>query len=137
MAYKKKYYIYFDHVPFEVSEAEYRKYYREKEHSRYLRKEEQKITIVSYNEIDTDLSGDDIIADEAVNVEETAIQKIMLEKLRKTLKTLNEDELFLIQQLVYLEQSEREVAKHMRISHTAVHKRWNKLKEKLKKLLEL
>lgn len=137
MADKKKYYIYFDHVPFEVSEAEYKEYYKEKERSRYLRKEERKVTIVSYNELDTDLSGDDIIADETVNVEEAVIQKVMLEKLRQALKTLDKDELFLIQQLIYQEQSERELAKQLKISHTAVGKRWSNLKEKLKKLLEI
>lgn len=79
------------------------------------------------------MSGEDIIADETVNVEGTAIQRVMIEKLRQTLKTLDEDELFLIQQLIYQEQSERELAKQLKISHTAVGKRWDKLKEKLKK----
>lgn len=133
----KKYYIYLDHVPFEVSEAEYREYYREKEHSRYLRKEERKVTIVSYDEVAANLFGNEIIADETVNVEETAIQKVMLEKLRQALKTLDEDELFLIQQLIYQERSERALARQLKISHTAVGKRWDKLKEKLKKLLEI
>lgn len=136
MSDKRKYYIHIGETSFDVSEELYREYHREKEHSKYLRKEEKKVTIISYDVLSADLSADDIIADETVNVEEKAIQNVMAEKLKQVIKTLDENELYLIQQLIYQEQSERDIARKLKISHTAVGKRWDKLKEKLKKLLE-
>ena len=60
----------------------------------------------------------------------------MIGELRRILTTLSKDELELIEHLVYEEKSEREVADKYGISHTAVGKRWDKLCEKLRKLLE-
>lgn len=133
---KDKKFIYISNTRFEVSEDFYKEYYREKEHSRYLRREEQKVTIVSYENLGVDLSAEDIIMDVDVNVEETVINKIMLERLNEILGTLNEEELYLLDKLIYNEESRREVGKRLSISHTAVSKRLGKLIEKLRYLMD-
>lgn len=132
----KTYKIYICGTGFEVSEKEYKEYYRNLEHSKYLRKEEHKVKVVSYESLDDGLSAEDIIPDTSVDVEETAINNLMIDELRKILTTLNKDELELIEHLVYEEKSEREVAKKYGISHTALGKQWDKLCDKLRKLLE-
>lgn len=101
-----------------------------------MRREEQKVTIVSYENLGVDLSAEDIIMDVDVNVEETVINKIMLERLNEILGTLNEEELYLLDKLIYNEESRREVGKILSISHTAVSKRLGKLIEKLRYLMD-
>lgn len=132
----KTYKIYISNTEFEVSEEEYKEHHKIMEHSKYLRKEERKVKILSYESLDDGLSAEDIIPDTSVDVEETAINNVMIGELRKILTTLSKDELELIEHLVYEEKSEREVAKKYGISHTALGKRWDKLCEKLRKLLE-
>ena len=133
---KDKKFIYISNTRFEASEDFYKEYYREKKHSRYLRREEQKVTIVSYENLGVDLSAEDIIMDVDVNVEETVINKIMLERLNEILGTLNEEELYLLDKLIYNKESRREVGKRLSISHTAVSKRLGKLIEKLRYLMD-
>ena len=132
----KTYKIYISDTEFEVSEEEYKEHHKIMEHSKYLRKEERKVTILSYEGLMEELNVDGIVADESVNVEERAITNVMIDELRKILKTLSKDELDLIDKIIYEEKSEREVADKYGISHTAVGKRWDKLCEKLRKLLE-
>ena len=133
---KDKKFIYISNTRFEVSEDFYKEYYREKEHLRYLHREEQKVTIVSYENMGVDLSAEDIIMDTDVNVEETVINKIMLERLNEILGTLNEEELYLLDKLIYNEESRREVGRRLSISHTAVSKRLGKLIKKLRYLMD-
>ena len=82
------------------------------------------------------MSGENLIADEQVDVEGTAIRNVMLEKLREGLSTLTDDELYIIEYLIYQEKTERELAKKLHISQIAVHKRKVKVLEKLRKFLE-
>ena len=133
---KDKKFIYISNTKFEVSEDFYKEYYREKEHSRYLRREERKVTIVSYENLGVDLSAEDIIMDIDVNVEETVINKIMIERLNEIIRTLNEEELYLLDKLIYNEESRREVGRQLSISHTTVSKRLGKLIEKLRYLMD-
>lgn len=132
----KTYKIYISDTEFEVSEEEYKEHHKIMEHSKYLCKEERKVKILSYENLDDGLSAEDIIPDTSVDVEETTINNVMIGELRKILTTLSKDELELIEHLVYEEKSEREVAKKYGISHTALGKRWDKLCDKLRKLLE-
>lgn len=129
--------IYIDGISYEVTEDEYKDFYKSKERSRYLRNIEKSFVTVSYETLSPELSCDDIIADSSVDVEGQAVNNILVEQLVKSYDLLNEDELFMIQQLFYENKSERELAKLLGISHTAVGKRWDKLKSKLKKILKI
>lgn len=133
---KEKYYIYLSNIRFEVTESEYKKYYKELEHSKYLKKQENNATIVSYENLSDDLSGEDIIADTTVNVEETAIHNIMLDKLQEALKTLNDDELDLIDNLIYQEKSEREYSDISGIKQKTINNHRHNVLAKLRKILE-
>ena len=100
------------------------------------------ITISLYamqaDENDDIISGEELIADPAVDVEEQALLEIRLEMLRRALKTLTDEELQLIQAL-YLgknECSERKLAAEMGLSQVAIHKRKKAVLEKLKKFFE-
>ena len=135
MSKREKRNIYIDGVSYEVTEDEYRDFYKSKNHSQYLRRIEKSFTTVSYEKLTPELSCEDIIADSSVDVEEQVVSNILVEQLVKSYDLLDEDEFFIIQQLFYENKSRREVAELLGISHTAVNKRWDKLKSKLKKLL--
>ena len=123
-------------IKIEVSEEKYKEHHKEREHHKYLQREENKVTIVPYDVLSDNLSCEDIISDDSADVEETVIKNIMLKKLNEALQTLDSDELFLIEQLIYEQKTKSEIGKKLHITHTAVGKRWDKLRNKLKKLLE-
>ena len=119
-----------------VSKEQYRRYKKEDNHHYYLKRIEDSTEILSFDALDTTgFIGENIDVDLVVNVEEIALRNIEISKLRYCLTLLNDDELYMIKQLVDDQKSERELAKILGISHTAVGKRWDKLKQKLKDLL--
>ncbi len=132
----KKHKIYISNTEFEVSEKEYTEYYREKNHSDYLRRQERKATVLSFDWGEDSLSIEDIVADERVSVEEAVINNILIEELSEVLKNLNKDELELIDKLIYQEISARKLAKMRGVSPSTVDKRWRKLRAKLRNLME-
>ncbi|MEA4986953.1 MAG: sigma-70 family RNA polymerase sigma factor [Anaerovorax sp.] len=73
--------------------------------------------------------------DEKIDVEETAVKEVMIEKLLDSLKFLAQEEKELINALFYEERSEREYAEQLGVYHNAVHKRKNRIIKKLKVLM--
>ena len=60
----------------------------------------------------------------------------MLKKLEMALCSLTDDELALIQEVFYLERTEREIAKNRNMAPTTIHSRKVAVLKKLRKLLE-
>ena len=133
----KKYYWIIDGNYYEVSKETYQKLKKEHDHSKRLEKYENEAVILSLDALVTeDHNGYDFVADPDVNVEDEAIQNVMIGKLRAILKSLSGKELELIHMLYELNKSEREIAEKLDISQNAVHKQKKKLLAKLKKFLE-
>ncbi len=121
----------------ETEQSHYVEFYRDKERWRYLKKLDTDNSLLSLEAFeDNDDSRIDFIADEAVNVEETIIHKMMLDKLKSALKLLSESEQALIQAMFFEGLSERELAKKEGVNHNAVHKRKIRILTKLKKIIE-
>lgn len=70
------------------------------------------------------------------SVEDQILQKLEFERLYKAILTLSKEEQWLIHELYFEDQTEREVAKQMSVYHNAVHKQKKRILEKLKKILE-
>lgn len=68
--------------------------------------------------------------------EDTLIRAQLMEKLEEALHILSDEEMELIQELFYLERTEREAAKLFKVSQNTVHYRKNKVLEKLKGALK-
>ena len=81
------------------------------------------------------LSGEELIADESVDVVAEVMHKMELETLRKALLSLSEDEYRLIYDLFLKDKpmTERELAKAMRIPRMTLNSRKHAIFEKLKK----
>jgi len=120
-----------------VSEKQYKEFKTNDNHSYYIKQFEKDTAILSFDALDDDeFLGENIVIDYSVDVEEEVINNIMLEKLKKSLTKLSDDELYLIEQLIYNEKSERELSAISGIPQRTINDRKHRILAKLKKLLE-
>jgi RNA polymerase sigma factor (sigma-70 family) len=89
--------------------------------------------IVRTNSLRNSVKGNDEIV--AQPFEDVVIDKILCESLRNALNKLSVEEYKLIYELYYQDMTERQVATAIGISQVAVHKRKNKILNKLKQLI--
>lgn len=121
----------------EVTKDFYDDFYRDKRRQEYITARSIANGDVSYDALDTDeFNGEDTLVDPDENIAEQVAQKMMIEKLRRVLPLLSEDERDLVIALFYEKRTEREYANDMGISQVAVHKRKHRILEKLKEFLE-
>lgn len=112
----------------------------EKDRADYLREQTKAsgFTTCSFSEeIDDGLVREDIVADPLANVEMEIIFKLTIEDLRKAVASLTEEERDLIQELFLnaITTPEWKYGENHGISQQAVHKRKQKVLDKLKKML--
>ena len=69
-------------------------------------------------------------------MEDDAVKAVLLDRLQNVLHSLSDDEMALVEELFYLERTEREVARRFRVSQNTIHYRKNKVLDKLRKLME-
>lgn len=84
------------------------------------------------------LSGEELIADESVDVVAEVMHKMELETLRKALRSLSESEYQLIYDLFLKDNplTERDLSKIYKVSQPIIHKRKMQIFEKLRKFFE-
>ena len=70
------------------------------------------------------------------SVEDRVVRAAMMEKLQAVLHSLSAEELALLNELFYLEKTEREVAGLYAVSQNTIHYRKNRLLDKLRKMME-
>lgn len=120
-----------------ISEDKYKEYKAKDNHAYYIKQHEDDVVILSFDALDSDdLIGAEIFVDNSVNVEDEAINNILIEKLRHSLTKLSDTDLYLIEQLIYNEKSEREVSKLIGVPQKTINDRKRRILAKLKKLLE-
>lgn len=127
----------------EVPTACMREHRRDERHRQYVSdsRNGSGITVISVNDLispDGEITGEDVIEDESVDIEKTVIHAGEIETLRKALETLTDTELAVIKALYLSDNrlSERETAKRLGISQVAVHKRKLTVLRKLKNFFE-
>lgn len=123
----------------EVSPEQYKQWKRESNHSDYLRGFEGEVLILSLESLaaDSGITAGEMVADQSVNVENTAITNINSQRLHEALLSLPYDEQWLINEL-YLRgktKNEREIGELIGVSKQWVNKRKTKTLKKLEKLL--
>ncbi len=121
----------------EVVREQYADFYKEKERWRYLKKLDTNHSLLSLEGF-TDSEGNilDFIVDEAVDVAETVVCAVMVDRLKATLSSLSDSEQTLIQAIFFEELSEREVGLRLGITQSVVNKRKAKILAKLRKIME-
>lgn len=135
--YKSKKFLPLHGILMEVTEEQYKEFYRQKRRQKYIDERSIENGDFSYNMLTTDdFNGVNILVDENEHLDEQVIQKIMLDKLKVALLLLSEDEQELIYGLFFENLSEREYAAQKGVYHNAIHNKKIRILKKLKKFLD-
>ena len=122
----------------EVSEGDYKAFYKDKRRQKYLDERSAKNGDFSYNMLTTDeFNGEDILIDMASDTAGDVERKLMLDNLRLEFKKLSEDEQKILHLIYYHRLSERAVAERFRVSQNAIHRRKVQILAKLRKAKNL
>lgn len=146
---EKDFYLYMNGEPVKVSEEVYREFYRGEDKERYfmgklkkgrttVNQDTQEIRYIPSRELSYEqlVEQDWQFAASDISVEDKVVKAAMIEKLQSILHNLTAEEMALVEELFYLEKTEREAAKRFAVSQNTIHYRKNKVLEKLRKLIE-
>ena len=134
--YSNKFFLPLHGMLMEVTEDEYRLYYKNKRRQKYIDERSRENGDVSYDALDSsDMLGESVLVDIETNVEEQVTNKIILEQLHNAFLLLSEEEKEVITAIFKNNLTERELAKKKGVYHNAIHKQKNRILEKLKKFL--
>ena len=118
----------------EVSEGDYKAFYREQRRQKYLDERSAKNGDFSYDMLTTDeFNGEDILIDMASDTAGDVERKLMLDNLRLEFKKLSEDERKILHLIYYHRLSERAVAERFHVSQNAIHRRKVQILARLRK----
>lgn len=123
----------------EVVREQYTDFYRDKERWRYLQKLDTKNRLLSLDGFTDSEGGNplDFITDEAVDIAETVVNAVMVDRLKAALPLLSDSEQELIQAIFFDGLSEREVGgARLGITQSVVNKRKARILIKLRKIIE-
>ena len=144
---KRHYFIHFealsnkeDDYYLEVSKEQYRKWCKECRRHRYIQEQRELLGLIdvlysNFDDFESGVLGEELLADKAINSEERAIDEIMIKQLLSSLNQLTLDERRIIESLYLSEKPllQKELAKELHISQQAVSKRTKAILDKLKK----
>ena len=121
----------------EVVREQYTDFYRDKERWRYLKKLDTNHKLLSLEGF-TDSEGNviDFVIDEAVDIAETVVYAVMVDRLKTALRLLSDSERVLVNAIFFEELSEREVGLRLGVTQSVVNKRKAKILAKLRKIME-
>ena len=121
----------------EVVREQYTDFYRDKERWRYLQKLDTNHSLLSLEGfIDSEGNALDFLVDETVDIAETVVHALMMDRLKAALPLLSDSEQALIRAIFFEELSEREVGLRLGVTQSVVNKRKAKILMKLRKIIE-
>ena len=143
------FYLYIDGQAIPVTEDVYREYHRYTRKERYFSydlkvehftsdQEKQTATFTPGREDSYERlleANEQFPAPDAESPEDSVIKAEMLKKLSAALDSLSDDELSLIQELYYLEKTEREICASLNLAKTTLHRKKIAVLEKLRNIL--
>ena len=145
---RNDFYLYIGGKQVKVTEEVYREYYHAKDKEHYFMERLKKghsITEPDTGERRTfsgrEQSYEQLLEQDwqfpsQVSVENDAVKAVLLDKLQNVLHSLSNEEMALVEELFYLEKTEREAARRFKVSQNTIHYRKNKILDKLRKLME-
>nr|WP_317359408.1 hypothetical protein [uncultured Tyzzerella sp.] len=140
-------YIFFNGKKIKVNKKVKKAYYKYKYKERYFMKnlkqgnilidtENEEIKILKSRECYIEnLKEFNFEVSDDFNLEEFVILKIEIEKLRKALKLLKDNDLYIIENIYFLNKSKRTVANDLGISHTTLLEKEKRILKQLNKIL--
>lgn len=134
-----RYFIDMGDVVLESSKCEAQVHRAEKDHSNYLKEQEEGWSTVSLYAIEgeNECNGEEIVRDETQDVETAAMMRMETAALRQALGYLDSESYRLIRALYISDEryTERELAQELGVSQNTIHKRKKKVLKKLKFLV--
>ncbi len=119
--YANKYFLPLHGMLMEVTEEEYKAYYKDKRRQKYIDERSRENGDVSYDALDSsDMLGESVLVDIETNVEEQVTNKIILEQLHNAFLLLSEEEQNVITAIFKNNLTERELAKKKGVYHNAI-----------------
>lgn len=119
-----------------VSEEVYITYYKMARRERYLNEVSLEKDL-SYNQLmDKEYPIEAKMIEPQKRIEEEVIEKIMIDKMTRAIKNLNDNERIIINELFFYGKSERELANLMKIPRTTLHSKKIKIISKLKNFIQ-
>ena len=131
----KKYYIFVGGEKIEVDQEVYKSYWQITNRERYLERLDRQNKLLFFSDLSTEYSFEDTIADENYDLEKIVETKMLIDRVREAIESLNDEEREVIERLYYQDESLRSIATSKKISAPALLKRRNKILKKLKELL--
>lgn len=136
--YANKYFLPLHGMLMEVTEDEYRSYYKDKRRQKYIDERSRENGDVSYDALDSsDMLGESVLVDIETNVEEQVTNKIIFEQLHNAFLLLSEEERELIMLKFFKGFSEVKLSSYYGISQQAISKRLKKVLTKIKEIIKL
>ena len=134
---KKRRFIRLHGVIMEVTEKDYKIFYKTRRRQIYLKERAEEKRDVSINALAQEkYGGEIIIPDTTENVEMQVERKLMLENLKTCILLLSDESQKIIYLRFYMNLTEAQIGKIYGITQQAVSKRIGRIIEKIKKLLK-
>lgn len=123
----------------DVTEEQYRAFYKYKRREKYLEERDKAHRLQHYNDLDTDeILGEEMFSyPEEIGVEELVVNKMLLENLLRCVRELPEEDQEYIHALYYQKKTEREYAEELGITQATVNYHRNRIISALKEKMNV
>ncbi len=134
---EKKFVLRIGNIVFTVSPQNYREYYKEVERWKYIKRIEKDKKLSYEQALEDELPLEKLGAINSPSPEDEVEQKILIERMIKTIELLEEDEKRLIRQLFFNGLTVREIARREGVYHGTIVYRKDKVLNKLRKHMKI
>ena len=123
----------------EVTEEQYREFYRHKRKEKYLEEQDNKHKVYHYSDLDTDeLLGEEMFSyPEDEGVEDMVVEKMLLEVLLQCVGELSEEEYLLIHALYYQQKTLDDCAEQFGSCEKTIRNMRDRILLKLRKKMNI
>ena len=123
----------------EVTEEQYREFYKHKRKEKYLEEQDNKHKVYHYSDLDTDeLLGEEMFSyPEEEGVEDMVVEKILLEVLLQCVGELSEEEYLLIHALYYQQKTLDDCAEQFGSCEKTIRNMRDRILLKLRKKMNI
>lgn len=123
----------------DVTEEQYRAFYKYKRREKYLEERDQKHKLYHYSDLDTDeLLGEEMFSyPNEESIEERIADRLLIDSLLRCVGKLPEEDQELIHALYYQGKSERACADEFGISQKTINNQRNRILDKLRGMMNI
>lgn len=123
----------------DVTEEQYRAFYKYKRREKYLEERDKAHRLQHYSDLDTDeILGEEMFSYPGeIGVEDQVVDKILLETILQCVRELPEEDLKYIHALFYQKKTEREYAEELGLTQATVNYHRNRIISALKEKMNI